>query len=316
VTARRDFDRIGGKVDTLVAERATWGVISSAELRECGLTYRMIERRVHCGRLHRVHRGVYAVGHPVLAARAAAWAAVLATAGWLSHRWAAATWHMITWPLGPVHIVTTTKRRSTPTLRVHHSRTLTLDDLTHDPQHGLPVTTPMRTLQDCAATETPHRLERLCHRADHLRLIDANQTGNSRRLKDVLQSLVGTGPQITRNDFEELFLEIVANASLPQPLVNHIVLGEEVDFYWPEHRLVNHIVLGEEVDFYWPEHRLIVETDGAATHLTRAAFENDRRRDAKLTRAGYRVIRFTWWQLTNEPGLVAATVRDLLYAAS
>jgi len=73
------------------------------------------------------------------------------------------------------------------------------------------------------------------------------------------------------------------------------------------------VILGKEVDFFWPDARLIVETDGAATHLTRTAFENDRRRDAMLTRAGYRVIRFTWRQLNNEPDLVAATVRDLLH---
>jgi very-short-patch-repair endonuclease len=48
-----------------------------------------------------------------------------------------------------------------------------------------------------------------------------------------------------------------------------------------------------EVDLYWPSHRLIVESDGYETHGTRAAFEADRRRDAALTAAGYRVIRFT-----------------------
>jgi hypothetical protein len=36
-------------------------------------------------------------------------------------------------------------------------------------------------------------------------------------------------------------------------------------------------------DFCWPTHRLIVETDGWETHRTRAAFEQDRRRDAALT---------------------------------
>jgi hypothetical protein len=49
-----------------------------------------------------------------------------------------------------------------------------------------------------------------------------------------------------------------------------------------------------EVDFYWPTHHLIVELDGWETHRTRAAFEQDRRRDAALTAAGWRVVRFTW----------------------
>jgi very-short-patch-repair endonuclease len=55
-----------------------------------------------------------------------------------------------------------------------------------------------------------------------------------------------------------------------------------------------------------------VETDGAATHLTPTAFEEDRRRDAALQIAGYRVVRFTWAQVTDDPRGVAATLRALL----
>ena len=39
---------------------------------------------------------------------------------------------------------------------------------------------------------------------------------------------------------------------------------------------------------------MIVETDGWEAHGTRAAFESDRAKDAALTAAGYRVVRFTW----------------------
>jgi very-short-patch-repair endonuclease len=82
------------------------------------------------------------------------------------------------------------------------------------------------------------------------------------------------------------------------------------------HRLprprVNTLVEGEEVDFHWPAARLIVETDGAATHLTPTAFEQDRERDAKLTLAGYRVIRVTWRQVTAHPDRAARTIRALL----
>ena len=67
-----------------------------------------------------------------------------------------------------------------------------------------------------------------------------------------------------------------------------------------------------EVDFLWPHQRLVVETDGRRTHLTRAAFERDRAKDAKLTLAGYRVIRFTYRQIRHDPQIVAATLRALL----
>jgi Protein of unknown function (DUF559) len=67
---------------------------------------------------------------------------------------------------------------------------------------------------------------------------------------------------------------------LPEPLVNCSLTA-------PDHP---HIV----PDFYWPTHRLIVETDGWETHRTRAAFEQDRARDAALQADGWRVVRFTW----------------------
>ncbi len=66
------------------------------------------------------------------------------------------------------------------------------------------------------------------------------------------------------------------------------------------------------VDFLWPAHRLIVEVDGWETHGTRTAFEDDRARDAWLTAQGYRVVRFTWRQVTREGPLVARTLRQLL----
>ena len=53
-------------------------------------------------------------------------------------------------------------------------------------------------------------------------------------------------------------------------------------------------------------------SDGHATHRTRYAFEHDRQRDQQLMLAGWRVIRFTWRQLTQEPDRVAATLRGLL----
>lgn len=69
---------------------------------------------------------------------------------------------------------------------------------------------------------------------------------------------------------------------------------------------------GVEVDFLWPEQGLAAETDGRAIHGTRAAFEEDRRRDQRLLAAGFRVARFTWRQVIEEPAGVAATLRAVL----
>ena len=69
------------------------------------------------------------------------------------------------------------------------------------------------------------------------------------------------------------------------------------------------------VDLLWRQQRLIVETDGRDVHTTRQAFERDRERDQRLMLAGWRVVRFTWRQLTREPERVAATLRALLAQA-
>jgi very-short-patch-repair endonuclease len=71
------------------------------------------------------------------------------------------------------------------------------------------------------------------------------------------------------------------------------------------------LLAGYEVDFYWPDAALVVETDGFATHGTRAAFERDRERDAALATAGLTVQRFSHRQVTRQATTVAETVRTL-----
>jgi len=67
-----------------------------------------------------------------------------------------------------------------------------------------------------------------------------------------------------------------------------------------------------QADFLWRAQKLVIETDGRATHATREAFESDRRRDQRLMLAGFRVVRFTWFQVTREPVTVAETIGALL----
>ena len=75
---------------------------------------------------------------------------------------------------------------------------------------------------------------------------------------------------------------------------------------------MNARVAGYEVDAYWPAHRLIVEVDGYKYHRTRRRFESDRRKDAALTTAGYRVIRITATRLRDAPHAVSAQLGALL----
>ncbi len=276
--------------------------MSAAQLRALGLTRAGVHRRVQAGRLHRVHRGVYAVGHPRLTLRGRFWAGTLATEGVLSHRSAAASWDL----LGPptrVEVTTLRRSASTPAITVHRSRTLTTHDRTA--LDGLPLTTVTRTLVDLADVLTPHRLERVLHRAEHLRLLDAQALTTrlaelpgrrARALRAALTTLTHAQPTITRSELEERFLSLVARSRLPAPECNR-----RIGPY--------------EVDALWRPHQLIAELDGAATHLTPTAFEHDRRRDAELQVRGFRVVRFTWHQVVHDPHAVAQTLRALLRAA-
>lgn len=242
------------------------------------------------------------MGRSKLSFRGRLWAAVLACGGIdaavVSHRSAAAVLDLLPTPGGPVEVTTLARSASTPTIRVHRSRTLdrVADILRHE---GLPVTSPTRTLLDLAEVLSPHRLERACHRAEHLRQLDAAALliplpgRRSIALTQAVEGLARRGPEISRSELEERFLALVAEHGLPQPQVNARVCGYEVDFSWPAERL-------------------IVEIDGRATHLTPTAFENDRRRDAILQVAGYRVVRFTYRQVVWRSQSVVGVLRALL----
>ena len=282
------------------------GVISTAQLRSVGLDRNAVTLRVRQRRLHRLHRGVHAVGHTRLTWRGRLWAAVLACGGpdlaAVSHRSAAALWDLAPPPAGPIDVTTLGSSRSTPAIHVHRSRTIDPERDIVRLNDGLATTTPARTLVDLAGALSAHATERVCHRAQTLRLLDAHAVEEllsraggrrTRGLKAALASLTAAGPDITRSELEERFLALVAQAGLPKPEVNATVAGCEVDFLWRSARL-------------------IVETDGASTHLTPQAFEEDRRRDAALQVAGFRVVRFTWRQVTSDPKGVVRTLRALL----
>ena len=113
------------------------------------------------------------------------------------------------------------------------------------------------------------------------------------RCEPPIERLQVREPDITRTELEERFLALILNAQLPRPEVNAIVGPYEVDFLWRAETL-------------------IVETDGAATHLTPQAFEEDRHRDAHLSMLGFRTLRFTWRQVVYEPGFVAKAIATAL----
>jgi very-short-patch-repair endonuclease len=265
--------------------------ISTGQLRAVGLGTGAIKLRLRRGRLHPVHRSVYAWGVPRLGPVGLRWAAVLATGGVLSHRTAAAMWDLIGWPAGAIDVTTLRSAHSRPGIRVHRGHLMPHEITTLD---GLPVTTPMRALFDLAGDLNDFRHERAVHRAAELHLLDASYDPAGRpgaaRLRAAMATLKSTAPRITKSDMEERFLKLVHDHGLPPPLTNVIVNSHEVDAYWPHARL-------------------IVELDSHRHHDNPTAFEGDRAKDQDHVLAGDRVIRLTWGQLTPR---TAERLRTLL----
>ena len=293
-------------VDALIAQIAAeqHGVISFAQLRAAGLGVGAINSRVRSGRLHRLYRGVFAVGHTHLshAGRCVAALLSLGPGAALSHATAAAQWAVRPSASATIHVTVPTPggRLTRPGVVVHRSTTLRPADVIEIDR--IAVTSVARTLLDLAGMLAPGPLERAVERSLQLRLFDVAAVrsvlaANPRRAgTKQLARIVATihdEPPVTRSQLEALMRDLCDAHAIRRPEVNVVVEGIEVDFFWRAQRLV-------------------VETDGHETHGTRTAFERDRARDARLTARGYRVVRFTHRQLTHEPALVAATLVALI----
>lgn len=287
--------------------RRQHGVVALGQLTALGLSPQGVRRRTGIGQLHPVHSGVYAVGHSLLSREGRFMAAVLACGpgAVLSHRSAASLWELRPTSRSRVEVTTPGQTgRSRPRIQIHRSRRLGADDVTVT--LGIPITTVARTLLDLAEVADRRGLERAVERAESLRIFDlaalrdvldrAEGRRGAPALRKVLAHYDAAG-ELTRSELELRFLELCRAAAIPPPRVNALI---ELNDSEPE------------VDFAWPEQRLIVETDGHETHGTRAAFERDRRRDQRLIRAGWRVVRFTWRQIVHEPHETTTTLRALL----
>jgi very-short-patch-repair endonuclease len=281
------------------------GAITHAQLLAAGIGAGAIKHAVKTGGLHRVHRGVYIVGHLALAPGAKEAAALLACGkgAVVSHWSAAQLWGLVDAPPRRVD-VTLVGRRCRPRrgIRLHGVSELDRRDVRL--KHGLQVTAPARTLIDLAAEAGYDQLERAVAEARALRLVgerdlDAalNRAGTrigAGRMRAFLRH--EGGPVLTRSGGERRMRRLLRAAGLPMPLVNARVEG------W-------------EVDFLWPGQRVVVEVDGYPFHAHRRAFERDRRKDLALANAGYHVIRITVRQLLDEPLAVVASIARLLERA-
>lgn len=291
---------------------AQHAVISLDQLRELGLSGNAVAKRASAGRLHRLHYGVYAVVDPrLLTLRGRIMAAVLACGpgAVASHRSAAVLhelglrrggWVDVTAPAG--------RGRRRDGIRAHSDATVGPADVVVI--DAIPATSLARTMLDVAEDAAWRELERALDRAELQRTLDM------RALDDVLARAAGrrgtpvlagvldehrAGSTMTRSELEEAFLEICRGAGCTPDAVNAWIPFDGG---------------GAEADFLWRAARLVAEVDGRDVHATRRAFERDRSRDQRLAVLGWRVVRFTWRQVTREPAAVARTLHALVGARS
>lgn len=289
-------------IDQVVAAIAgeQHGVVSTPQLLAAGFSRSGIARRVRDGRLHPLHRGVYAVGHAAPSPTRRWMAAVLASRSsrtrvsprfaegsildrWeaaLSHRAAASLWGLLSIVDGPVDVSVPGDggRARRKGIRLHRSLTLLPASVTI--RRGIPVTTPARTIADLRRASNGKRAS-----------IGSRELRRAIRQANVLGLPIEEGDRRRRerSDLEEDFFALCRRHRLPVPEVNVRVAGRLVDFLWREAMFV-------------------VETDGYIYHRGRAAFEDDRGRDLSLRALGYDVVRIADSQIDEEPERVAEVV--------
>jgi hypothetical protein len=162
--------------------------------------------------------------------------------------------------------------------------------------HGIPVTTPQRTILDLADTVDERRLARVVHEAEVQRLV-TNSELRARRLPPKLRAIVAEGPVRTRSELEEATYDLLRRNGFPHPDTNTTLPG---------------LPLWVEVDFHFPGTPLVLEVDGGRFHNTRWRRQLDARKQAILEAAGYRVIRLTWEQVTAEEAQTVERLRRAL----
>lgn len=278
-----------------------YGLVTHAQLLRLGFSSGKIGRSSRAMRLHRVHRGVYAVGHACLSDHARCLAAAMASGrgAVVSHRAAAWLWGLL--PSCPKTIDVTVPQHGGRRAEValHHSSTLVPEE--HGRFGPIPVTALPRTLLDLAATSSPRLTWSVVERAERRDLLDLAQIDamlkrrrghrGAARLRKALE--IYRDSAFYRARSERLFRRIVKRFGLPKPLINTWV-GKF------------------EIDAYWERERFAVEIDGWETHRTRRAFESDRRRQIELKLAGIDSVRFSARQIEQEPREVGRQLRTLL----
>ena len=280
------------------------GVVARRQLLAIGFSRDAIRRLVSSGWLHRVHRGVYHVGHATptrLGIHLAATAAFGKRTA-VSHRPAVILGELLPDRGLPIEVTTASGDAGWHDgVLVHESRRLVAADVTR--LHGIPVVRLEWAIVDVAGTGDRAEFDRLFNAVDRKRLVDPLRLAGQLRRGRTGSALVRerlatyTARPPTESELEELFLDVVVRAhEIASPVRQSSPLPRRA----------------QRVDFAWPRERVVVEIDGRAWHAIQAAWGEDHERDLRLRLAGWHPLRYTHRQLTRTTELVVADLRTAL----
>ena len=272
------------------------GNVSRQQLLELGLSRRQIAHRLKAGRVHRLFRGVYAVGHPPTDSLQWAAAAVMACGerAMLSHGSAMTLWGLWERWDRPFSITVAGDRRL-KNVKLHRATNLLKRDVRI--HKGIRVTSPARTLLDQAPGMALKSLTRAVVNARRKRLLtekDLSDVVNRFPLHSGAPHVAAVyNAPLARSGWEDGFPAFCERNDLPQPVMNAVVAGHEVDALFPDEKV-------------------IVELDSWEFHSSRQAFEDDRDKDADTAAAGHLTVRATWERMQKREEREARRLRETL----
>jgi very-short-patch-repair endonuclease len=291
------------------------GVFAMQHLRLLQWTDDARHARIAAGRWDVIHDGVYRIaGAPktwegdLLAACLAAGPEALA-----SHASAAALWGLPSGRTGAVEITCPRWQRARHQgLVVHESSAL--DELDRSTRHGIPCTTPERTLFDLARRLSPVMLDANVDTALRRGLVtvgDLTSTAarlatkgrpGGRRFRAAVEKRAD-GAAIPESVPERVLADMLVRQGLPAPTHQHVIRDEAGGFV-------------ARVDLAWPDSKLVVEYDSVEHHLGTAAHFRDSARRNAICDLGYTVLTATAADLEDRATRLAASVRRQLNTAS
>lgn len=286
------------------------GVFTRQDARRAGLADASLAEGLSLGRYTRVLPGVFAIaGSPAsIQQRMVAIVRSLSSLAAVSHRTAAQMWDLIRPSGGLIDVVTTRwDRVPRPEVAMHESKDLLSDDIVL--LDGIPVTNPVRTVVDLGAV-SPWAVEWALEagiRKGHFTLVEVERMvarvgRKGRRGVGVIRPLI----EVRRNwdaapesALEDLFRRVVDELGLPQPRPQYVVRDEGGRFVC-------------RADFAYVPQRLLIELDSEAYHMDRLTFRRDRSKQNAATVLGWDVLRYTWWDLTEDPYRVRREIQSAI----